>query len=71
MINIWRQYFMKFFQDKRSRVKIIKTFDRIGRDLYNIDSEVAMEYLSWLERKTTLFRQSVDKSGYQEEILFG
>ncbi len=58
---------MKFFQDKRSRVKIIKTFDRIGRDLYNIDSEVAMEYLSWLERKTTLFRQSVDKSGYGKQ----
>ncbi len=52
----------------RKKKKIVKTekkvFSSISNKLNNIDEEIALEYLSWLDKKTTYFRSSMEKSGY-------
>lgn len=52
----------------KKKKKIIKAekkvFSSISNKLVNIDEEIALEYLSWLDKKTTYFRNSVEKSGY-------
>lgn len=58
---------MKFSQDKKSHSKLVKTFNHIGKNLSKVDSEVAFEYLDWLDRKTILFRQSYDRKGYGKQ----
>lgn len=52
---------MKDTQLKKTSEKVFKS---ISRKLNNVDKELATEYLSWLDRKTTYFRNSVDKAGY-------
>ena len=41
-----------------------KVFRSISRKLAPIDEEIADEYLSWLDKKTTYFRNSIEKNGY-------
>ena len=52
----------------KKRKKVSKTeqkvFSSISKKLANIDEELAIEYLSWLDKKTTYFRSSIEKSGY-------
>ena len=55
---------MKFKDYNESRKKIVSSFYSIEKKLANIDYVVAEEYLDWIDRKTTFFRQSFEKSGY-------
>lgn len=41
-----------------------KIFRSIAKKLENMDQEIATEYLSWLDKKTSYFRSSIEKSGY-------
>ncbi len=43
------------------------TFQRIQKKLLNTDQELAEEYVSWLERKTDFFLESIEKQGYQTQ----
>ena len=40
---------------------------RIQRKLENINQELTEEYVSWLERKTDFFLESIEKHGYQTQ----
>lgn len=55
---------MKFAKNVKLLKKGEKHLKNIEIKLANVDSEVAIEYLYWLDRKTTFFRQSLDRSGY-------
>lgn len=41
-----------------------KIFRSIQSKLAPLEQEVAMEYLTWLDKKTSYFRSSMEKSGY-------
>lgn len=41
-----------------------KIFKNIRKNLFNLDSDLVMQYLIWLEKKTVYFRQSVLKVSY-------
>lgn len=43
------------------------TLLRIKRKLDKTNQELAEEYVSWLERKTEFFLQSIEKQGYQTQ----
>ena len=58
---------MKFFKDKKAKKKFNKTFDHIEKNLSKVDSEVAVEFLDWLDRKTLFFRQTINRSGYGKQ----
>ena len=49
---------------KVSKKKINTTLKNIENKLSNIDSEVAEEYIEWIDKKTTYLKQSLDRSGY-------
>ena len=49
---------------KISKKKINTTLKNIENKLNNIDSEVAEEYIEWIDKKTTYLKQSLDRSGY-------
>ena len=49
---------------KVSKKKINTTLKNIENKLNNIDSEVAEEYIEWIDKKTTFLKQSLDRSGY-------
>lgn len=55
---------MKFKDYSKSKKKVTASINSIEKKLANIDSEIASEYLDWLDRKTTFFRQSFERSGY-------
>jgi len=58
---------MEFFKDKKAKRKFIKTIDHIEKNLSKVESETAVEFLDWLDRKTLFFRQTVNKSGYGKQ----
>ena len=47
-----------------NKKKINLLMKNIENKLSNIDSEVAEEYIEWIDRKTTYLKQSLDRSGY-------
>lgn len=49
---------------KGNKKKINSVLKNIENKLNNIDSEVAEEYIEWIDRKTTYLKQSLDRSGY-------
>ena len=49
---------------KVSKKKINTTLKNIENKLNNIDSEVAEEYIEWIDKKSTYLKQSLDRSGY-------
>ena len=49
---------------KVSKKKINSTLKSIETKLSNIDTEVAEEYIEWIDRKTTFLKQSIERSGY-------
>lgn len=55
---------MKFSKNLKAIKKGEKHLKSIETKLSSVDSEIAIEYLYWLDRKTTFFRQSLDRSGY-------
>lgn len=58
---------MLFFNDKKAKRKFNKTIDHIEKNLSKVESEVAVEFLDWLDRKTLFFRQSINRSGYGKQ----
>lgn len=44
-----------------------KIFKNIRKNLVNLDSDLVMQYLLWLEKKTVYFRQSVLKVSYSSQ----
>lgn len=55
---------MKFKDYSDSRKKVLNSIYSIEKKLANIDYEIAGEYLDWIDRKATFFRQSFERSGY-------
>ena len=55
---------MKFKDNSDSRKKVVNSLYSIEKKLANIDYEIAEEYLDWIDRKATFFRQSFERSGY-------
>lgn len=55
---------MKFKDYSDSRKKVVNSIYSIEKKLANIDYEIAGEYLDWIDRKATFFRQSFERSGY-------
>lgn len=49
---------------KGNKKRINSVLKSIEMKLNNIDSEVAEEYIEWIDRKTTYLKQSLDRSGY-------
>lgn len=49
---------------KVNKKKINSILKNIESKLNNIDTEVAEEYIEWIDRKTTYLKQSLDRSGY-------
>lgn len=49
---------------KSNKKRINTILKNIENKLNNIDSEVAEEYIEWIDRKTTYLKQSIDRSGY-------
>lgn len=49
---------------KGNKKRINAVLKNIEIKLNNIDSEVAEEYIEWIDRKTTYLKQSLDRSGY-------
>ena len=49
---------------KGNKKRINLLMKNIESKLNNIDSEVAEEYIEWIDRKTTYLKQSLDRSGY-------
>ena len=47
-----------------NKKKISNILKSIENKLSNIDSEVAEEYIEWIDRKTTYLKQSLDRTGY-------
>lgn len=58
---------MEFFKDKKAKRKFIKTVNHIEKNLSKVESEAAVEFLDWLDRKTLFFRQSINRSGYGKQ----
>lgn len=51
---------MKFKDYSDSRKKVVNSIYSIEKKLANIDYEIAGEYLDWIDRKATFFRQSTN-----------
>ncbi len=49
---------------RKTNAKADEVFSSIKKQLQNIDSEIALEYLTWLDRKTAYLNQSINKLGY-------
>ena len=49
---------------KSSKKKISSALKSIENKLSNINTEIAEEYIEWIDRKTTYLKQSLDRSGY-------
>ncbi|MCH5180244.1 MAG: type II toxin-antitoxin system PemK/MazF family toxin [Erysipelotrichales bacterium] len=58
---------MRFSSDKKRQKDAKKAFKNIYKKLGNIESEIASEYLSWLDKKTSYFKDSVNKTGYNTQ----
>ena len=44
---------------RKTNAKADEVFSSIKKQLQNIDSEIALEYLTWLDRKTAYLNQSI------------
>ncbi len=58
---------MRFSVDKNKQKHAKSTFKNIYKKLSNIDSEIAEEYINWLDKKTSYFRDSINKAGYNTQ----
>ena len=55
---------MKFASDIKAKKKFKSKVNAVEKKLGNIDSEIALEFIEWIDRKTTFIRQSFARSGY-------
>lgn len=58
---------MRFSFDKKSQRDAKKAFKNIYKKLENIDAEIASEYVTWLDKKTSYFKDSINKAGYNTQ----
>lgn len=58
---------MNFSSSNKAKRKLKKTFEHIEKNLSKVESEAAVEFLDWLDRKALFFRQSCDRSGYGKQ----
>lgn len=57
---------MRFLNKKRDK-KVSKIFTSIERNLSLLDEELALEYLSWLDKKTLYLKKTYLKEGYKAQ----
>ncbi len=58
---------MRFSNDKQKQKEAKKAFKNIYKKLENIDSEMAGEFVSWLDKKASYFKDSFNKTGYNTQ----
>jgi mRNA-degrading endonuclease toxin of MazEF toxin-antitoxin module len=58
---------MRFFNRKKDKDKIKKIFNSIESNLMSLDEELALEYLSWLDKKTLYLKKTYLKEGYKAQ----
>lgn len=58
---------MRFSLDKSKQKDAKTAFNNIYKKLSSIDSEIAGEFIAWLDKKTTYFKDSVNKTGYNTQ----
>ncbi|MCI5744882.1 MAG: type II toxin-antitoxin system PemK/MazF family toxin [Erysipelotrichaceae bacterium] len=55
---------MKFKSDYKAIENYHKVTKNIEKKLLNVDSEIAMEFVEWFDKKATYLKQSLQKSSY-------
>ncbi|HHU28649.1 TPA: type II toxin-antitoxin system PemK/MazF family toxin [bacterium] len=55
---------MKFKNDSKLKKKFQSIIENIEKKLNHVDSEFVNEYIDWLDKKTTYFKQTYARSGY-------
>ena len=58
---------MRFFNKRNLKEKTKKIFSSIENNLSPLDEELAMEYLSWLDKKTLYLKKTYLKEGYKAQ----
>lgn len=58
---------MKFNGDERAKRKYLKITKSIENKLKNIDSETAIEFMDWFDKKATYLRQTTQKKSYSPQ----
>ena len=58
---------MRFFNKKNIKEKTKKIFSSIENNLSSLDEEFALEYLSWLDKKTMYIKKTYLKEGYKAQ----
>lgn len=55
---------MKFKRDVNANKKFNKVTKSIEKKLQNVDSEIALEFIEWFDKKASYLKQSLQKSSY-------
>lgn len=58
---------MRFSLDKSKQKDAKTAFNNIYKKLSSVDSEIAGEFIAWLDKKTTYFKDSINKTGYNTQ----
>ena len=58
---------MRFFNKRNVKEKTKKIFSSIENNLSTLDEEFALEYLSWLDKKTLYIKKTYLKEGYKAQ----
>ena len=58
---------MRFFNKNKNKQKIKSIFSSIENNLSSLDEELALEYLSWLDKKTLYLKKTYLKEGYKAQ----
>ena len=58
---------MRFFNKSKNKQKIKSIFSSIENNLSSLDEELALEYLSWLDKKTLYLKKTYLKDGYKAQ----
>lgn len=58
---------MRFFNKSKNKQKIKSIFSSIENNLSSLDEELALEYLSWLDKKTLYLKKTYLKEGYKAQ----
>lgn len=58
---------MRFFNKSKNKQKIKSIFSSIENNLSSLDEELALEYLSWLDKKTLYLKKTCLKEGYKAQ----
>ena len=58
---------MRFFNKNKNKQKMKTIFSSIENNLSSLDEELALEYLSWLDKKTLYLKKTYLKEGYKAQ----